>query len=211
MELVLNTDYHLVQRACNGERNGFEEIVEVNKKKIFYLAYDLTGSMQDAEDLSQEVFLKAYRSLKTYKGDASLGTWLYRITLNAFLDRKRKLSYRYEKETRPVEDYESSMTPTHGESASETLCMSPLDYAQSEQIQADIETAMTDLTPRERAVFIMRHYQGMPGKEVGRILNISDGTVKTLLFRGIKKLQKQLMVYNTDVPHPSTGVKEVYR
>ncbi len=182
MELVMNSDIYLVKRACTGEKGAFEEIVETNKKKVFYLAYDLTGSVQDAEDLSQDVFLKAYRGLKKFKGEASLGSWLYRITMNAFLDRTRKKSYRAEKEQKEL-DNDSPPLSTH---------TNPEDYAESRQIQMHIEAAVQQLTPRERAVFMMRHYQGMPGKEVGKLLKISEGTVKSLLFRALKKLQKVL-------------------
>lgn len=195
MELVLNTDFNLVRRACTGERGAFDEIVESNKKKVFYLAYDLTGSIQDAEDLSQEVFLKAYRGLARFKGEATLSSWLYRITLNSFLDRTRKLSFRKEREQHQIEEVESMITPSL-EGAPSSIHHTPEDYAESEQIQSDIDTALEQLTPKERAVFVMRHYQSMPGKQVGTLLNISEGTVKSLLFRAIKKLQKILSIYS---------------
>jgi RNA polymerase sigma-70 factor (ECF subfamily) len=186
MELVIDHDIYLVERACSGETRAFAEIVENHKKKIFYLAYDLTGSTQDAEDLSQEVFMKAFRFLKTYKGEASLRSWLYRITLNTFLDHKRKLSYQAEREQKPL-----------GEDVETAAAENPEDYAESRQIRQHLEKALGNLSPRERAVFVMRHYQELPGKEVGKLLNISEGTVKSLLFRAVKKLQKLLAVYNT--------------
>lgn len=187
MELVMNQDIYSVNQARRGEEKVFAEIVRENKKKIFYLAFDLTGSRQDAEDLSQEVFLKAFRGLKSFKGEASISSWLYRITLNTFLDRKRKLSFQAEREQRPLEE---GMKIADQEDPA-----NPEEYAESQQIKRHIETALTQLSHRERIVFVMRHYQGMPGKEVGKILNISEGTVKSLLFRAVKKLQKQLSVY----------------
>ncbi|MCP5052050.1 MAG: RNA polymerase sigma factor, partial [bacterium] len=158
------------------------------------LAYDLTGSMQDAEDLSQDVFLKAYRGLSKFKGEASLSSWLYRITVNAYLDRKKKLSYKAEKEQRTLEGYEA-VSPFDGNSAPLSVHVHPEDYAESEQIQVHIEAALEQLTPKERTVFVMRHYKGMPGKQVGELLDVSEGTVKSLLFRAIKKLQKILGHY----------------
>lgn len=192
--MVTDRDIHLVKRACSGEEAAFEKIVENNKKKIFYLAFDLTGSPQDAEDLSQEVFLKAFRSLKTFKGEASLSSWLYRITLNTFLDRKRKLSFRVEREYQSLEEGIEIVDP-----------INPENHEESRQIQLHIETALEKLSPRERVVFVMRHYQDMPGKKVAKLLDISEGTVKSLLFRAIKKLQTQLSVYK-DIPG-----KEVYQ
>jgi RNA polymerase sigma-70 factor, ECF subfamily len=194
MELRIDRDICLVERARNGEAAAFAEIVQKNKKKIFYLAFHLTGTPQDAEDLSQEVFLKAFRGLKTFKNNASIGSWLYRITLNTFLDRKRKLSFKAERDQQPMEDNMNIADSTN-----------PEEYARSRQIKQHIEAALANLSPRERAVFVMRHYQNLPGKEVGKILNISEGTVKSLLFRAIKKLQKHLSVYR-DIPG-----KEVYQ
>ena len=193
----MNSDTYLVKQTCRGESQVFAEIVQENKKKIFYLAYDLTGSAQDAEDLSQEVFLKAFCALKTFKGEASIGSWLYRITLNAFLDRKRKLSFQAEREQQPLEEDMKIACPAGPGN--------PENYAESQQIKKHIEAALAQLSPRERAVFVMRHYQDMPGKEVGKLLNISEGTVKSLLFRAVKKLQKQLSIYR-DIPG-----KEVYQ
>lgn len=212
MELVLNTDIHLVKRARGGERRAFEEIIQTNKKKVFYLAYDLTGSVEDAEELSQEVFLKAYKGLKKFKGEASLSSWLYRITMNAFLDKKRKLSFRFERDQRGLEDYDGPISHLDESGAPLSIDQKPEQYAESEQIQVHIDAAIEHLTPKERAVFVMRHYQGMPGKRVAKILKISEGTVKSLLFRAIKKLQGKLQYYvNQDLTAqgPQSGDLEV--
>jgi RNA polymerase sigma-70 factor (ECF subfamily) len=191
MDLMKNYEMRLAKQAGEGDRDAFSEIVEDNKKKIFYLAFDLTGSQQDAEDLSQDVFLKAFRSMHTFKGDASLSTWLYRITLNAYLDRKRKKSYDAEKDYHPLDEQLSAEPAFHANPDPEN----PETYAESKQIQTHIEEALEHLTPRERSVFVMRHYEGMAGKEVGQLLNISEGTVKSLLSRAMKKLQNVLSFY----------------
>lgn len=194
MELMRNYEMRLVQQVCSGDRDAFREIVEDNKKKIFYLSYDLTGSKQDAEDLSQDAFLKAYRSMHTFKGDAALSTWLHRITLNLYLDRKRKKSFQAEKEQQPLEDHLPA-EPAFRDSAA---AADPVAAAEAGQIQMHIEQALEYLSPRERSVFVMRHYQGKSGKEVGTLLNISEGTVKSLLSRAVKKLQKHLVFYKGD-------------
>lgn len=207
----MNSDTYLVKRACGGESEAFEQIVELNKKKVFYLAFDLTGTREDAEELSQEVFLKAFRSLKKFKGNASLSSWLYRITLNAFLDRHRKLSFRMERENQPLEEVKEITAGSpfeETETVSRSTAAGPENYAESRQIQMHIEAALEYLTPRERAVFVMRHYREMSGKKVGQLLNISEGTVKSLLFRAIKKLQYLLKDYNE--AQGSRG-KEVYQ
>ncbi len=191
MELIQNYELRLVKQASHGDRNAFREIVEDNKKKIFYLAFDFTGSIQDAEDLSQDVFIKAFRSLHTFKGEASISTWLYRITLNTFLDLKRKKSFEMEKNQAPLDEGVSA-SPFFNENPS---TKNPETYAESCQMQMHIQQALETLSPRERSVFVMRHYRGMPGKTVGELLNISEGTVKSLLSRAIKKLQNALGFY----------------
>lgn len=191
MEPAWNNDLKLVKQACKGDKAAFQEIVETNKKKIFFLAYDLTGSQQDAEDLSQEVFLKAFRYLKKFRGEASLSSWFYRITLNTFLDQQRKLSFFAEKKQQELDE----QLMTEISFARGNPHENPESYAESRQIQLHIEQALEKLSPRERSVFIMRNYHGMQVKEVAGILKISDGTVKSLLFRAIKKLQKELDFY----------------
>lgn len=192
MEPAWNNDLQLVQQACEGDRTAFREIVELNRKKIFFFAYDLTGSQQDAEDLSQEVFLKAFRSLKKFRGEASLSSWFYRITLNTFLDQKRKLSFSAEKKKQELDEHNITTISLDRDNP----VGNPENYAESRQIQLHVDQALEKLSPRERSVFVMRHYHGMAVKEVAGILSISGGTVKSLLFRAIKKLQKELDFYN---------------
>lgn len=203
MELMQNYELKLVKQASQGDRGAFREIVEDNKKKIFYLAFDFTGSIQDAEDLSQDVFIKAFRSLHTFKGEASISTWLYRITLNTFLDLKRKKSFEMEKNQAPLEEGVSANSVF----AENPATGNPETYAESCQMQMHIQQALETLSPRERSVFVMRHYRGMPGKTVGELLNISEGTVKSLLSRAIKKLQNALGFYKDSL---DLGM-EVYR
>ena len=181
----------LAQQVCEGDREAFRQIVESNKKKIFYLSFDLTGSVQDAEDLSQEVFMKAFRFLHQFKGKSSLRSWLYRITLNTFLDQKRKKSVEIDKNQQKLDGQVSASFSLNSRSSTPN----PEKFAESRQIQDHIEQPLEKLSLRERTVFVMRHYQGMSGKEVGILLNISEGTVKSLLFRAIKKLQKALQIY----------------
>lgn len=190
-----NYELKLVKQASLGNRDAFREIVEDNKKKIFYLAFDFTGSIQDAEDLSQDVFIKAFRSLHSFKGEASISTWLYRITLNTFLDLKRKKSFEMEKYQAPL-DEGASADPVFPGNLS---VGNPETYAESRQMQMHIQQALETLSPRERSVFVMRHYRGMPGKTVGEMLNISEGTVKSLLSRAIKKMQHALEFYKNSL------------
>lgn len=191
----ISRDVELVKKAISGNKIALREIVELNKKKIFYLSYDLTGSMEDAEDLSQEVFLKLFKSLRKYKGNALLSSWLYRITVNTFLSQKRLGSNKISDNT--IDDNETETTDRR---VNDLVSLSdPETFAEGKQIQEHLNIALNKLSPRERAVFVLRNYQGMQLKSCSEHLNISEGTVKSLQFRAVKKLQKELAYYKTQI------------
>ncbi len=195
MKGSIGHDVGLVKRAIGGDKKVLRQIVELNKKKIFYLAYDLTGSIEDAEDLSQEVFLKLFRSLKKYKGNALLSSWLYRITVNTFLSQKRLGSSK----VRDNSVDEKEMETMNNDISNPNIISNPEKSVEGEQIQEHLNIALEKLSPRERAVFVLRNYQGMQLKSCSEHLNISEGTVKSLQFRAVKKLQKFLSYYKDQV------------
>lgn len=189
---VVNEEQVLIQRARNGERGAFRELVEQYKKKIYYFSLDLTGNHHDAEDLSQEVFIKVYRSLKNFRGDAKFKSWLYRIAVNTCISQRRKKSV---SAMTLQEDFDSDSTHHYfdvGESNH------PERSAEAGLMQQHIDNALQQLTPRERSVFVLRHYNDLPLKEIAQVLKISEGTVKSMLFRAIRRLQKELAFYRED-------------
>ena len=189
----MNDEQQLVERARNGEMGAFRELVERYKKKIYYLSLDLTGNHHDAEDLSQEVFIKAYRSLKKFRGDAKFNSWLYRITVNTCISQKRKKSV---SAMTLQEDFDSENTSQQF-SQKESM-HNPEHSAEAGLMQQHIDNALQQLTPRERSIFVLRHYNDLPLKEIAHILKITEGTVKSMLFRGIQKLQKELSFYRRE-------------
>ncbi len=190
----MNEEQVLVQRARNGEMGAFRELVERYKKKIYYLSLDLTGNHHDAEDLSQEVFIKAYRSLKDFRGEAKFNSWLYRITVNTCISQRRKKSVAA---MTLQEDFDSDSTPQYF-SKSESI-QNPERSAEAGLMQLHIENALQQLTPRERSVFVLRNYNDMSLKEIAQILKIKEGTVKSMLFRAIQRLQKKLAFYKREI------------
>jgi len=181
-------DTRLVERVCAGDIYAFQEIVERYKKKIYCIAYDIVGDHHEAEDVSQEVFIKMYRALVRFRKDAKMSSWLYQITVNSAIDSIRK------KKARPhihVEDIEQvSFRERSLESASPEA--NPERRAVSSLMQHHIDQALHKITPQERAVFVMRHYNEFKIKEIADVLEVSSGTVKSLLFRALKKLRKEL-------------------
>ena len=145
-------------------------------------AYDLAHSFvhdhDTAEDIVQEAFVRAYSSLRTFRGDAQFRTWLYRIVVNTSLNRVKTDRRKAEREI-PV------------------LCASALvtteeDPGRAAELQAHLERALHELPTLQRAVVILRHIDGMSTREVSAILQCSEGTVKTHLFRGMEKMRKKL-------------------
>jgi RNA polymerase sigma-70 factor, ECF subfamily len=183
----------LIDRARRGDNRAFRELVERSKINVYRLAYDLTGNRFDAEDLSQDVFVRAYRSLPNFRGDSKWGTWLYRITVNICMDYKRTMK------RRPLSypEMDADEFPAHDRSSSGSI--SPDQSAESAVMQQHIERALTSLTQQERTVFVLRHYHDLPLKQIADTMQIAEGTVKSYLFRAIQRLKKELAPYRGDV------------
>ena len=198
---MAQNDQVLIDRLCSGDQSAFHDLVGRYKKKIYYLAYDITGDHHEAEDISQEVFMKVYRSLKTFRRDAKMSSWLHQITVNASIDSLRRKSVRHAKSGSELDNVETEENLV----ASGAHNLDPVRSTESIQIQNRISQALQKISPRERVVFVMCHYNGLKLKETAEILDVTLGTVKSLLFRAIKKLRKEispfLHEYNTENPH----------
>ncbi len=181
----------LIDRFSRGDDAAFHELVGLHKKKIYFLAYDITGDHIEAEDISQEVFIKMYRSLKKFRRDAKMSSWLYKVTVNASIDSLRKKSSRPAK---PISEIDQ-MSVQESLTVSGAHVFDPLRSTESSQIQNHITQALQKISPRERAAFVMRHYNELKLKEIAEILNVDIGSVKSLLFRAVKKLRRELSTY----------------
>ncbi len=179
----------LIDGLSRGDRTAFQEFVERYKKRIFFLALDMVGNPVDAEDVSQEVFIKVFRSFGTFKKDAKIGSWLYRVTYNACIDHLRKRELTPE----PVGDQALEARTRHDAPLSGSVAFQdPRQSAEMSQLQAKITLALERVSPQEKAVFLLRHYDQLRLKEIAEILHLSVGSVKSYLFRAVRKLQKEL-------------------
>jgi RNA polymerase sigma-70 factor (ECF subfamily) len=178
----------LIEGMARGDRAAFREFVEQYKKKVYYLALDMVGNAVDAEDISQEVFLKVFRSFATFRKGAKLGSWLYRVTYNASIDHIRRRKFVPE----PVGDevLESRSLDSAGLPHGGTV--DPAAAVESSQLQARIARALEKVSPQEKAVFLLRHYDDLMLKDIASSLGLSIGSVKSYLFRAVRKLQKEL-------------------
>jgi RNA polymerase sigma-70 factor (ECF subfamily) len=177
----------LIERVKKGEDDAMEVIVKTYKRKLYKLAYDLTNNSADAEDLVQEAFFKAFSQINRFRGESMLGTWLYRITFNHYLDLQRKKSNLIYKQSEEITESSDEMQPKDGHN--------PARKYEDKQISKHIESALKKISPREKHVFMLRYYNDCQLREISEIMNISEGTVKSLLFRALKKLRKELAFY----------------
>ena len=158
----------------------FSQIVHTHQRGVYRLAFQLTGHHQDAEDLAQDVFIKVHRHLETYREEASIKTWIDRIVVNTYLNKRRKKALLFMKLR---DDFDQTLHTNQGD---------PVTHASSNVLRRRIEAALSHLSPKERSAFALRHYQEYSVKEVAHAMDVAEGTVKSLLFRAVKKLRKQL-------------------
>lgn len=178
----------LIEGMARGDRRAFREFVERYKKKVYYLALDMAGNPVDAEDISQEVFLKVFRSFATFRKGAKLGSWLYRVTYNASIDHLR----RKEAAPEPVGDEVLESRSRDNAGLPHGGAVDPAAAVESSQLQARIARALEKVSPQEKAVFLLRHYDDLMLKDIAAALGLSIGSVKSYLFRAVRKLQKEL-------------------
>ena len=146
----------------------------------------------DADDLSQEVFIRIFNSIPNFRHESKFSTWIYRVTINCWINMKKSKGYKI----RERQDRLDNNFYLNEQKASE---QNPQREAEKSDLQKFIRNALHILSTKEKSVFIMRHYHDLSLKEIGTTLNISVGTVKSLLFRAINKLQKQLTGHKNEL------------
>jgi len=180
------SDRALVAQARSGDPDAFRALVERHSRVVFRAAFRMTGNRQDAEDIVQEAFLRAYRQLGRFDDRAEFGTWLYRIATNRALDLIRVRRRRSENlaAAEPDQPDPVAQLPAYEPS--------PERSAWSAQLRGAVEDAMNELSPTERAAFVLRHFEGMRIEEVSRALQCRPGAAKHSVFRAVQKLRRAL-------------------
>jgi RNA polymerase sigma-70 factor (ECF subfamily) len=178
MTIASPTDADLVEECLAGRTAAFDVIVQRYQRQVYQLCFRFAGRHEDAADLAQEVFIRAFKGLRTFKGQASLGTWLYRIGVNVCLNRRPAKP--------PVESLSDSFTdpPAPGESSADAL----LRRERAGQVRAAIDR----LPRKQRATLILRVYHELPHEQIARLLGSSVGAVKANFFHALQNLRKHL-------------------
>ena len=183
------SDIDLIKRAQTKDLDAFCLLAERYARRIHLLASHYCRNTQDAEDLSQEVWLKAYQAVGTFRFDSSFYTWLRRITINAFLNHRRSSFFRRRGQTTTIQLLPiDSETPTsHFEASSGTQ-----ENIYNKLLFENVVSALAELSPAQRLAFLLRHYEGMSYDEIATEMNCSTGTVKKGVWRAIGKLRARL-------------------
>jgi RNA polymerase sigma-70 factor (ECF subfamily) len=187
-EAVLE-DHRLISGLQAGEDFAYEQLIERFQAQVYNLAYRLLNDQADASDVVQEVFLKIFRNVGTFRGDSSLRTWVYRIAVNESHNRRRWL-FRHRRGETGIED-----TFDDSESREKPLMdtgETPFDFTMNREAQVLLEDALAEINPVFRAVLVLREVEDMSYEEIADILEVSIGTVKSRIVRGREALRRNL-------------------
>ena len=188
----MSSEHELIQRAQQGDREAFCTLTRAYQRRVYALALQYTRNPMDAEDLSQEVWLKAFRALDGFRGEASFYTWLRQIAIHTLLNQQRAHFWGMGKKSGDrvaLEDIELSHHIERG--------------LHDQLLVEQVLHALGELTPRERLIFLLKHREGMTYDEIASSCGVSVGTIKKALFRTVTKLREQLGIKTTtadDVP-----------
>lgn len=187
MERMEGRDAADVERARAGDADAFRALVERHSQALFRLAYRMTGSEPDAEDVVQEAFFKAYRRLDQFESRANFGSWLYRIAANCAFD---VLRARVRREEQPLvrqgaDGGLEAVDPATSEPAADRLVL-------SKEVRRRLDAAMARLSALERSAFVLRHFEDMSIREIGTVLGLDASAAKHSVFRAVRKLREAL-------------------
>ena len=184
------SDGELVERGREGDRDAFRELVERYQRRIATLAFGMLRNREDALDVVQETFAKAYQRLDRFKGDTSFYTWTYRIAVNLCIDHQR----------REAKLPHAALEPRDGDRADDPLAAlpdatehgDPYQSTRDAEIARALATAISELTPEHRAVILLREVDGLSYEEISRVLDCPKGTVMSRLHYARRQLQERL-------------------
>jgi RNA polymerase sigma-70 factor (ECF subfamily) len=168
----------LVDATLAGQPEAFDELVTRHRRRVYQVCYRFGQGHEDASDLTQEVFLKAYRSLGSFKGESSFKTWIYRIAVNVGLTRVSRKA----PDSTPIQAFHAATDPT-------------ADYEEAldrPRVAARVREAVERLPPKQRAAVVLRMLEGLTHEEAAQVLNCSVGTVKANVFHGLRRLRTLL-------------------
>lgn len=176
---------HILTRARRGETAAFEELVRLYEKRVYAVALRSSGNPEDAADIVQEVFLRAWRSIESFRGDSGLSTWLFRITMNLCVDHARHKHA--QPQTQPI------VTDDETERPLPDPAPTPEEHLDNRELGRELAAALEEISEEHRRIVLLRDVSGMSYTEIAEVLEISEGTVKSRLSRARIALRKVLL------------------
>ena len=184
----------LIESARAGDVEAFSQLARRFERRIYTLALHYTRSQPDAEDLSQEVWLKAFKAINSFRGDSSVYTWLRQIMVNTFLNHKRAETLRREESiSAAFENDSSNVDDDLSFMLNETPYRVEEDYERRILVER-VMRALGELSSQQRLIFLLKHREGMTYEEISKAFGCSTGTIKKSLFRAVQKLREQMGV-----------------
>lgn len=179
----------LVEKAGRGDLRAFEKLLVFYQDRVFSHCLRLTANSDDAQDLAQEVFIRAFRSIKSFRHEADFGTWLHRITVNSWINSQRK------NKKLVFFSLDEPLNTPDGEMNRELAASedSPLEAVERQELSAAVRTALDRLAPEYRTVLVLREMEGYSYEEIAQILDCSLGTVKSRISRGRRDIRKEII------------------
>ncbi len=185
-----DVDHALVDQVLAGDRDAFTALLQRHQRMIFNFMYRMIGERSDAEDLTQEVFLKAYEALPRFRGESAFGTWLYRIAHNHCVNvLKRK--------GREIPATELANDASHGNplTRSPDPAAPPDELLEQRELRAVVQAKLAELTPEHRAILVLRDIQGLSYDEIATTLDLEGGTVRSRIHRARMELKEKIRSY----------------
>jgi len=188
---VDRSDGELVREARSGNKDAFRELVERYQRKVVSVAFGMVHNLEDAMEIAQDTFIKAYENLEAFKGESSFYTWLYRIAVNRAIDFRRR-ARRFP--TMSLDDRfgTTDSNESYDDFLREERRSDPLEHAEAHEVGSRVAEAIEELTPDHKAVILLREVEGLSYDEISQIMQCSKGTVMSRLHYARKKLQKKL-------------------
>jgi RNA polymerase sigma-70 factor, ECF subfamily len=199
-----SSEKQLIQSACSGDAEAFSSLAQRFERRVYTLALYYTRDPTDAEDLAQEVWLKAYKALPSFRGESSFYTWLRQIMANTFLNHRRGGRLHRSEHTTALEaDVEVAEGDRHGLLKERAHAVEEM-YDQRILVERVFQ-ALGELTPQQRLIFLLKHREGMTYEEIAQTFGCSAGTIKKALFRAVTKLRQELGVIPAPLEYAQCG------
>jgi RNA polymerase sigma-70 factor (ECF subfamily) len=207
--VVIASEHELIQHAQSGDRVAFCQLAKSYERRVFSLALHYCRDPHDAEDLSQEVWLRAFKAIGSFRADASFYTWLRQITINTFLNDRRAASFAHGTErTRVRMESLSEMPDEMAAGPRSPQLVETEDGVHRHVLVERVMRALADLTPQQRLMFLLKHREGMTYQEIAVAFNCSTGNVKKGLFRAVLKLRSSLGLETKETPQVTLAAGE---